>query len=164
MQYVWGKRACSCQVAIAPMIEDRMRRAGLVRNDLSGLVYQGSWSSAAASKGTHSGGGAWDLYWSLCTNTAVRIMRESGVAYWPRPGMAPRHGHGVLIGCPHLHSSAKAQVRQYRNGTNGLANYGHDPYPRPGVVTWRAALAAWEAEKPVDPIIGDPARGSLLPA
>ncbi|WP_133755401.1 hypothetical protein [Naumannella halotolerans] len=74
----------------------------------------------------------------------------------------------MWAGCPHAHPSAKAQVTAYRNGRDGLARNGPDNYPRPGYITWQQALKAWTAQqekaKPVDPIIGDTSRGSLLPA
>lgn len=166
MQWYRGVRMCSCQVATFPMLEARLRDAGLITTDLTGLIYQGGYNAGgvAASAGTHDGGGALDVRWSLCSDAAVRIFRRCGIAYWPRPTMKPPHGHGIWIGCPHVSSGAAAQVAQYRAGLNGLAGRGRDTYPRPGVVTWQTALAAWEAEKPVDPIIGDTSRGSLLPA
>lgn len=141
MQYVWGKRACGCQVQAAPMIEDKLGRRP--------RLYQGSYSFADASAGTHSRGGAWDTYWSeVDTDREVLAWRECGTTMSPRPAMSPLHGHGILIGCPHVSAAAARQVVDHRAGRNGLANRGRDRYPRPRLLlTWRQALGRWRAQQ-----------------
>lgn len=106
---------------------------------------QGSWStSVGASAGTHSGPGAIDIK-ARDLNPAQRsavetAMRQVGWAAWirsPQQGNWPWHIHGIAVGCPGLPSSAANQVRQYLDGTNGLANHGPDRGNRQYVgVTW----------------------------
>lgn len=112
---IYGKGACQCQADSLPMIEARLKEAGLIKNDLSGLITQGAYSShVKASAKTHWEGGAWDVKAALVNSADKRrIWRECGVAMWFRPaaeGPWPDHGHGVWIGCPHLHAQAAAQV------------------------------------------------------
>ncbi|MGH3503873.1 MAG: hypothetical protein ACRDQA_23705 [Nocardioidaceae bacterium] len=137
-------------ITTLPMIEERLRAAGLITQDLSGLIFQGCWNdTVAASAGTHSGGGAIDVHPSLATTAGLTAWRDSGVAMWRRePWEGPwgAHAHGVWIGCPHLSSGAAYQVTAYRNGRDGLAANRADRFPRPGYTTWQDALSSWEHE------------------
>ena len=147
---VYGVDACGCQVVSLPMVEARLREAGGVRQDLSGLITQGAYSSGvSASAGTHSGGGVWDVAWSTVdTDAKVLAWRDSGVAMFPRtPDQGfPYHGHGVWLGCPHLSPSAAKQLDDYRAGLNALVTRLHDLSPRPDrLLTWEQALGEWEA-------------------
>lgn len=131
-------------------------------------VTQGSYSTGVgASAGTHSGGGAVDIALSGLTDDDARTiettMREVGFAAWYRPaipGVWPRHVHGIAIGCGDLAPQAAAQVTDYRNGRDGLANHGPDTGSRAHVgETWDTytppaadvARAVWEH------LIGGPA-------
>lgn len=157
---VYGKRACSCQIASLPMIEARLRAAGVIKQGLDGMITQQAYSSGvSASGGTHDGGGVWDVE-AILVNTAAkrRIWRECGVAMWHRTtaeGDWPEHGHGVWIGCPHLQGAAGTdgktwvhgalkQVDYYRRGLNGLASKRADQGPSVPLITWQAAKAAYD--------------------
>lgn len=135
----YGVWMCPCMIASLPMVEQRLRGLGLIKHDLSGLIYQGCWNSTvSASAGTHDGGGAIDVHPSLATTAGLTAWRESGVAMWhrqPIAGLWGEHAHGIWIGCPHLSSGAKAQVTMYRDGYNGLANWGRDTGPRVGFIS-----------------------------
>jgi hypothetical protein len=113
-------------------------------------ITQGSFSgSVSASAGTHSGSGAVDIVW-IDMPRKTRAFRRVGWAFWPRPalpGVWGAHGHGILIGNERASAGAKAQVSAYKNGRNGLANNGRDPYWRPRKIRpfnyKRAALVDW---------------------
>jgi len=113
---VYGKRTCACVKRALPLVEARLKRAGYIKQDLSGLITQGGYNNGAvpASAGTHDGGGVIDVTPSLVdTEAKRRIWRKSGWAMWHRrtwEGSWPEHGHGVLIGCPHASAGAKRQV------------------------------------------------------
>lgn len=101
------------------------------------IITQGSYSHAAASAGTHSGGGAVDIRASDRTAAEraqiVSSMRRVGFAAWLRtPAQAnwPYHVHGIAVGCSDLSPEAAAQVVDYRNDRNGLASHGKDDGPR----------------------------------
>lgn len=98
-------------------------------------VYQGSYSHATQSAGTHSGGGAGDLapyQW----RKKVRFLRAHGCDAWHRPELWiggrliwTEHIHFVQYGDQRLSPEAKGQVDQYNHHENGLANHGPDPHP-----------------------------------
>lgn len=92
-------------------------------------ITQGSYSnSVGASAGTHSGGGAVDL--GPAKDSIVGAMRASGFAAWrrtPSEGFTP-HIHGIAVGDPTASPQAKAQVKAFFAGRNGLANNGPDTY------------------------------------
>lgn len=145
--YVHGRRTCACVKQALPLVEARLKRAGYIKQDLSGLITQGGYNNGAvpASAGTHDGGGVIDVAASLVDTAAKRkIWRKSGWAMWHRrtwEGGWPEHGHGVLIGCPHASAGAKRQVTAYKAGRNGLASGAADQGPQVAAVTWEKALA-----------------------
>lgn len=145
--YVHGRRTCACVKQALPLVEARLKRAGYIKQDLSGLITQGGYNNGAvpASAGTHDGGGVIDVAASLVDTAAKRkIWRRSGWAMWhrtPAEGNWPEHGHGVLIGCPHVSAGAARQVTAYKAGKNGLANGAADQGPKVAAVTWEQALA-----------------------
>jgi hypothetical protein len=114
-------------------------------------IMQGSWSNAAASAGTHSGGGAIDvsieddngnLLPEVQQVAIVRAMRQAGWRQWrrtPAEGFV-YHAHGILAGDPLVSPSAADQLTQWNAGLNGLANRGPDNDPvnvaagRPAVI------------------------------
>jgi hypothetical protein len=107
-------------------------------------LTQGSYSSGVdASAGTHDGGGAADIsVASLCGASharVVRALRSVGFAAWyrtPSQGPWPYHIHAIAISDPDLSSGAQAQVADYYNGRNGLANHAADDGPKVKKVTW----------------------------
>lgn len=150
VRYLYGYRVCDCVVDSMMMLEWRLRKAGLIARDLSGLITQGAYNrgGVAASVGTHDGGGVLDVP-PILVNTAAkrRIWRDSGVAMWYRrasEGPWRDHGHGVWDGCPHLSAGAKRQITAYRQGRNGLANNRADQGPKPATYrSWQAAHSAF---------------------
>lgn len=117
---------------------DRYTRQPLLRiEQLLGYeltIYQGSYSNAAASKGTHTGGGAGDLapyQWQK----KVRFLRVHGLDAWHRPELWiggkliwVEHIHFVQYGNRMCSPEAKAQVEDYNHYRNGLADHGPDPH------------------------------------
>lgn len=104
-------------------------------------IYQGSWSHAAASAGTHSGGGAADV--GPAVDPLVGAMRASGFAAWRRTreeGFAP-HIHAIAVGDPTASPAAKQQVKDFFKGLNGLANHGPDTYHAGGGAAKQIAKA-----------------------
>lgn len=105
----------------------------------TGALYmdpiQGSYtSSTSASAGTHSRGGAGDINhskWSETQdNSVMNIARDIAfLIYWDRDaisGVWSDHGHFIDPSCPNLSPEAAAQVVDFYNGHNGLANDGAD--------------------------------------
>jgi len=107
-------------------------------------LSQGSWSNAATSAGTHSGGGALDVRASKGGKDFTRDqldeiqleLRRIGFAAWvrnPTQGDWLYHVHAIAIGDRDMSDAAAAQVVAYKNGRDGLAGNGPDYGPRP---TW----------------------------
>ena len=103
-------------------------------------IVQGSYragSGAAASAGTHDGGGVidlrtWNLPAHISPQEAVRALRLAGLIAWYRTnaqGFDP-HIHAIDYGNPRLAPSAARQVAAYEAGRNGLASNGPDDGPR----------------------------------
>ncbi|MEU6674754.1 hypothetical protein [Streptomyces sp. NPDC046925] len=126
------------------------RTAAMLRNaeklaKTTFTAFQGSYSnSVGASAGTHSGGGAIDL--GPAKDAIVGAMRSSGFAAWrrtPAEGFSP-HIHGIAVGDPTASAAAKAQVKAFHAGKNGLANNGPDTY-KGGLVSGGKSPAAAQA-------------------
>src|ERR671916_707460 len=108
-------------------------------------LTQGCWhTGVAASAGTHSGPGAFDMYTAKYTPEQKEIigmaLREVGFASWRRraiPGKWREHGHGIAMDPEGLPPVAARQVTSYLNGRNGLAGNGEDPDPRPKEINTR---------------------------
>lgn len=100
-------------------------------------IVQGSYrggQGAAASAGTHDGGGVIDIRtWDQPDpQQMVRVLRECGFIAWYRTraqGFDP-HIHAIDYGNPALSPSAAHQVREWEAGRNGLASRGLDDGPR----------------------------------
>ena len=93
-------------------------------------VLQGSYNKGgvSASAGTHDGGGAVDLS-PVNWQEKVHAARAVGFAAWHRPaipGLWGEHIHMILIGNAKLSPAAAAQVTDYRNHRNGLADHAAD--------------------------------------
>jgi hypothetical protein len=101
-------------------------------------LVQGSFNpgGVAASAGTHDGGGALDASVRGLKPDQIRhrvhALRHAGWAAWHRhsPPFSGPHIHAIAIGNPLLAAGARAQVQDYKNGRNGLADRGRDPDPR----------------------------------
>lgn len=130
-----GFPACPCLATWLPVYEAELQRRGVLTGPLH--IYQ-LIGGAAASAGTHSQGGAFDLL-DLPGGVDLYVARQMGAdATWSRPynwdgrgGMA--HIHGVLTGCPH-NGPAHYQIDAVRDGYNGLGHLGRggkDTGPRP---------------------------------
>lgn len=149
-----GKPACPCLATWLPVYEAELQRRGVLSGPLH--IYQ-LIGGAAASAGTHSMGGAFDLL-DLPGDEDLVVARLMGAdATWSRPynwdgrdGMA--HIHGVLTGCPH-NGPARYQIDAVRAGFNGLGHLGRggkDTGPRPlSGRTWRQGIT-WAQQQEDD--------------
>ena len=147
-----GKPACPCLAEWLPVYEAELLRRGCIKHNID--IYQ-LIGGAAASAGTHSTGGAYDV--AQVSPEAILVARQMGAAAWHRPynwdhagGM--EHHHGVLNGCPH-NAPARYQIGALAARRNGLANNGPDNGPNVGTLrTWRQGIAwAKEQAKPQRP-------------
>lgn len=71
--------------------------------------------------------------------TVVRQLREVGFAAWyrtPIPNVWGPHIHAVAISDPDLSGAAQAQIGDYYEGRNGLADDGPDDGPAVTRRTW----------------------------
>lgn len=138
-----GLPACPCLAEWLPVFEAELLRRGVVKHsiDLAQLI-----GGAQASAGTHSQGGAFDIWQH--DETTLWVARQMGAAAWARTkaqGFSP-HTHGVLNGCPH-NAPARYQLTAYAEGYNGLGKGGRggpDDGPRPGngrLRSWRDGIA-----------------------
>ncbi len=148
-----GFPCCTCLKKWLPVYESELLRVGAIQHNID--VYQ-LIGGAAASGGTHSKGGAFDI--GQTSLEAIKVARQMGAdATWHRPynwdnrgGM--EHTHGVLTGCPH-NGPARYQIDDVRNGLNGLANHAKDTGPRPlSGRTWEQGIAWAKAQVPPKPL------------
>ena len=136
-------------------------------------IGQGSWATAQASAGTHSGGSAVDLMFAGVSAAdradTVKWLRRAGFAAWARVGPlwgangSNDHAHGILLDGANASPQAKAQMASYLANRNGLANNAWDNTPRPRIRRrWNHRL-----RRPViHPLPGQkltPAQRKLLP-
>src|SRR4051812_21208674 len=123
---------------IGPKVVDWKTRAALEeaerRLGYPLTVVQGSYhTTTKASAGTHDKGGVVDLT-PFDHERKVQVLRSIGFAAWhrlPSEGPWKEHVHAVLVDHGNLSAAAKAQVVDYRNGRNGLANNKMDRTTRP---------------------------------
>lgn len=88
--------------------------------------YQGSWSAADASAGTHKKSGAGDRQ-SKGLDVRKRVARR-GIVGWARTraqGFMP-HDHDMLFGDKNASPALKAQMYAWQANQNGLANRRRD--------------------------------------
>lgn len=142
-----GFPACPCLKEWLPVFEAELIRRGVIREsiDIAQLI-----GGAAASGGTHSDGGAFDIWQH--DPTTVWVARQMGAACWARTaaqGFDP-HAHGVLRGCAH-NNPARYQIYALDNGYNGLGSGGRggsDDGPRPVPHrSWREGIAWAQAQE-----------------
>jgi hypothetical protein len=147
-----GRPACPCQAEWIPAYEHELQRRGILVGQIPIAQLIGG---AEASGGTHATGGASD-FWLLGAqaDVAVMVARQMGadptwhrLPGWDGPG-SPEHVHSVLRGCPHLSSSARAQVIAVDADGDGIGGTSTpDPGPRPlSGRTWREGIA-WALEQ-----------------
>ena len=125
------------------LLDQRSINALLLAERLLGYqlrIMQGSWSNAAASAGTHSGGGALDASIETAAGTLFSIaqqasivsaLRAAGFAAWrrtPSEGFV-YHVHSILVGDPLVSPAAAQQLVQWGQGRDGLAGQGADTDP-----------------------------------
>lgn len=156
--YGWfrAKVACDCLAAWLTAAERLGLARGLIKYELDIIQLTGT---SAASAGTHSAGGAFDV--KQRTTAWSHLFREMGAAAWPRTGadwVNNEHLHGV-IDCPH-NAPAAYQIPAYWRGYSGLGQatsgtykgmwgYGSkDPDPwRPTTRrTWQQGIAWADAQ------------------
>lgn len=154
--YVWfrGKKSCNCLVQAIPIAEKGLRALGVIKKDLTGMISQGSYNtSVAQSAGTHSGGGTWDVTWSLVNSDAKkRAWFNAGIIPFERTKADSvnwnNHGHLVVVGCPHRARSAVAQELAAKRGENALSNRGPFRGWRPStIIAWSTAVRMQQAAK-----------------
>lgn len=143
-----GKPACECLAAWLPAFEAELKARRLLAGSLSIFQLIGG---AAASAGTHSTGGAFDLV-DLVGEEDLWVARQMGAdATWSRkaPSFSPPHVHGVLRGCPH-NGPARYQIAAVDLNGNGLGSNGMggaDDGPRPlSKRTWQQGIE-WQREQ-----------------
>lgn len=145
---VWfrGRPACPCLVEWLPVFEAELLRRGVIREsiDIAQLI-----GGADASAGTHSKGGAFDI-WQY-DDVTVWVARQMGApATWARTTGSfafSRHAHGVLKGCPH-NGPARYQIDEVFAGGDGLVGSSPDPGPRPiPDRTWREGIEWAKAQQ-----------------
>lgn len=140
-----GHKACVCLAEWLPFFEAELLARGVIKRniDIAQLI-----GDAEDSAGTHSTGGAFDI-WQHDPVT-VKVAREMGAdATWSRVTGSfaqNKHTHGVLRGCPH-NGAAKYQIDAVDADFNGLGRGGRgapDDGPRPlSKRTWKEGIA-WQ--------------------
>jgi hypothetical protein len=147
-----GRPACPCQAEWIPAFEHELQRRGVIAGQVPIAQLIGGFSGSG---GTHTGGGVSD-FWLLGVQgeVAVMVARQMGAdATWHRlpgwdDGGGSEHVHSVLRGCPHLSSSARAQIAAVDLGGDGLVGSIPDPGPRPlSGRTWQQGLTWAEEEE-----------------
>ena len=110
-----GRPACPCLAEWLPWFERIAVLRGIVRESIDVAQLIGG---AAESAGTHTEGGAADL-WQHTWETQ-ELARTMGAAAFVRlpPAFDP-HTHLVLVGCPHT-GPARYQIGALADGFNGL--------------------------------------------
>jgi hypothetical protein len=143
--------ACGCMImSIEDIVEPRLREAGYLGAGETVNIFQQAYSSSvSASAGTHAGGGALDH--QKGSDGETKIWRECGWADWqrgsPQDSAFDDHNHGIVQGCPHLSGDAEGQVTQYKQGCNGLADWGPDQSPHVAPITWQAAYDKYKGKE-----------------
>lgn len=152
---------------------------------ITGSIYidpidgYGSYRSNKASGGTDTGGGHCDINAEGMTDAEARrvetLARSIGFVAWFRPRYSPytgkaygwqRHIHLIRRDCADLSAAAKAQVKDYDDGWDGLAVRHKDTGSRAYVgMTWAKYLAAKDAaaKKTTTTIAAKEADMSLTP-
>lgn len=144
-----GKKCCVCMAEWLPVLEREAVKRGILKRNIDIAQLTGN---VGASAGTHSKGGAFDLF--NYSADMVKLARQMGAdASWHRrrsQGPWVPHLHGVLRGCPH-NAPARYQIGAVDAGYNGLGaggRGGRDDGPRPlSGRTWKQGIA-WAGGAP----------------
>jgi hypothetical protein len=144
-----GFPACTCQTTWLPIYERELRRRGII--GAQPPRYFQLIGGFSGSGGTHTGGGADDS--EFINDAAIWVSRQMGAdPTWHRPPNwdgdgGTEHVHRVLRGCPHLSSSARAQIVAVDNGGDGLRGDAPDNGPRPlSGRTWQEGIE-WQRQQ-----------------
>jgi hypothetical protein len=147
-----GRPACPCQAEWIPAFEHELQRRGVITSQIPIAQLIGGFGGSG---GTHTDGGVSD-FWLLGVQgeVAVMVARQMGAdPTWHRlrgwdNGGGSEHVHSVLRGCPHLTSSARAQIAAVDLGGDGLVGSIPDPGPRPlSGRTWQQGITWAEEEE-----------------
>lgn len=136
-----GFPCCSCQKLWFPAFEAELLARGLPVPQIAQLI-----GGAVASANTHATGGAAD-WWGVNVEVAATARMMGAPATWVRSTGSfadNKHTHSVLRGCPHLHPSAQAQIREVDAGGDGLIGNAADPPPLKDYLnqrTWQEGIA-----------------------
>ncbi len=142
-----GFPCCSCQKKWFPAFEAELVARGLPVPPIAQLI-----GGAAASASTHSRGGAAD-WWGVNVEVAATARMMGAPATWIRETGSfadNKHTHSVLRGCPHLHPSAQAQIREVDAGGDGLIGNAEDTHPLKDYLnqrTWQEGIAWHKAQR-----------------
>lgn len=113
---------CTCVVKVLTTAEELMLLEGLIEDSLDIFQLQGT---AAASAGTHSKPGAYDI--GQDSPAQIDVQRRcggDGQARTTSQGFAVKHCHGFAQGCPHGSPGLLSQKHQWNNRQNGLISHG----------------------------------------
>lgn len=152
-----GFPACECLAEWLPWVEKLLLHRRIIERNIDIFQLIGG---AAASAGTHSKGGAFDVAQSSWG--ALEVYRAAGAdASWrrtPQQGFT-LHAHGVLRGCEH-NTPARYQITAVDAGYNGLGTGGRggrDDGPRPlSKRTWQQGIEWIKAQLGVAVVVPPP--------
>lgn len=133
--------SCGCVARWWPLVEAMCAARGWPVPEVTQGSYQPVTPFSAA---THTGGGVIDVMTGGDYADLDGLVEDmGGVCYvrTPADGFV-LHAHVIVTGCPHLHTTAQAQIAAWMDGLNGLANKRPDRDPtRPAVLrTWREGV------------------------
>lgn len=115
---LYGRPVCPCLFEWVPEFEEELREQGIIDGTLDWAQFIGE---ADASALTHSWGGVGDC-WEI-DPVISKVARQMGCVMHPRIAGSfakNKHSHGGLIGCPHMHPQALAQIAETYAGGDGL--------------------------------------------
>lgn len=153
---VRGYFACPCIAKSILPLEADLVRNGFIKQNFSGLVFQGAWNnSVSASAGTHNGGGVWDVDPNIDKGDQYGFCKIAFAHGWRAQkrfeyqGFSGDHYHINLVGCPHMSKAGADQVKAYKNRRNGLVSNGPEVPSGLPWVTWQEGLRAFQDLEPV---------------
>lgn len=145
---LYGKPVDQCLLEWVPAFEEELREQGIITDRLNWAQFIGE---ADASALTHSWGGVADC-WEI-DPVIAKVARQMGAVAHPRTAGSfanNKHTHLGLIGCPHMHPQARAQIAETYAGGDGLLGDVPDEvwlhqwlYPKR---TWQQGIA-WHREQ-----------------
>lgn len=146
---LYGMPVCPCLMEWVPAFEEELREQKIIETRLNWAQFIGE---ADASALTHSWGGVGDC-WEI-DPVISKVARQMGCVMHPRITGSfadNKHSHGGLIGCPHMHPQALAQITETYAGGDGLLGDVPDEvwlhqwlFPKR---TWRQGIAWHKAQQ-----------------